>query len=439
MPSTNIDLRFRSIDQETIELQVTATEPGEIAASREATARLAVRSLKVNRLDEDLPVDGPTRGVRLLDPSTPQAPQKIGNRLFKTLAVGHVGEILEGEIDHWSRDASAKLRWRFDFDRRDPTLRWLENLPWEILRHPSRDLFFTLHRRCSIVRALAVTHAPAPRAEDLPLRCVAVASSPRGLPALDLDLEKRRIKKALGDSSTWNWDLVSPAEPERIRSELLKGKVDVLHFMGHGYEKATGELGLVLETKDLEPIRLDGRRWAELVADVRPTLVVLNACHTAAQKANTDEPFHGVAHALVQAGVPAVLAMRRPISDRAAADLSRVLFSRWAAGDTVDEAVTEARKAIRRKSSSVTEWLIPALFLRGDGFRLVDRCNEITPPDKPPLTEGTVKIGSLAGQANRAIGADGEGNAGSLLGEVTATSVEGEGNELIGARRRKAR
>ena len=58
-------------------------------------------------------------------------------------------------------------------------------------------------------------------------------------------------------------------------------------------------------------------------------LVFLNACETArAAREDGLDPFAGVATALVRAGLPAVVAMQRPISDAASIAFSRAVHLR---------------------------------------------------------------------------------------------------------------
>ena len=94
-------------------------------------------------------------------------------------------------------------------------------------------------------------------------------------------------------------------------------------------------------------------------------VVVLNACNTArSQTQGGVSPFRGVATALVLGGVPAVVAMQRPISDPAAIGFSAAFYHHLARGDSLDVAITEGRQAIHSARSDTCEWATPVLFLR---------------------------------------------------------------------------
>ena len=102
-----------------------------------------------------------------------------------------------------------------------------------------------------------------------------------------------------------------------------------------------------------------------------PQLVVLNACESAlsGQDGGSDF-FSGVATALVMGEVPAVVAMRAPISDRAAITFSKTLYRELAAGQPADVAVAKGRLALYRAAPDSLKWATPVLFLRApDGRR----------------------------------------------------------------------
>jgi len=70
---------------------------------------------------------------------------------------------------------------------------------------------------------------------------------------------------------------------------------------------------------------------------------------------------------LERAGVPAVVANQYAISDEAAIAFSAAFYNRLAKGDDVDEALTEVRLRLRRKSR---EWATPVLFLSGQSGKI---------------------------------------------------------------------
>ena len=139
--------------------------------------------------------------------------------------------------------------------------------------------------------------------------------------------------------------------------------------MGHAaFDEASGTGSLLFETEEGLAAPVSGPTMAELLRGAAiPPLIVLNAC----ESARSFDLFTGVATALVQAGVAAVVAMQFPISDVAAVTFSEVLYERLSALDPVDAAVAEGRLAIRLAQPGSMEWGTPVLFLRSpDGHVL---------------------------------------------------------------------
>ena len=95
-------------------------------------------------------------------------------------------------------------------------------------------------------------------------------------------------------------------------------------------------------------------------------LVFLNACEGGVSGAVS--PFTGVAGALVQQGVPGVIAMQRVISDRGGIRFAQELYSALADGLSVDAAITQGRMALH--SLGDHEWPIPVFFTRAPDDRL---------------------------------------------------------------------
>jgi len=111
-------------------------------------------------------------------------------------------------------------------------------------------------------------------------------------------------------------------------------------------------------------------------------LVFLNACDTAkATKQKGQDPFAGVATAMIMAGIPAVVAMQFPITDKAAVSFAGTFYPRIVSGYPVDAAVAEGRKAIKLADPSTMEWATPVLFMRSPDGVLFDIKKPI--PAKP--------------------------------------------------------
>src|SRR5262249_46318129 len=143
-----------------------------------------------------------------------------------------------------------------------------------------------------------------------------------------------------------------------LRHRLRGEPWQVLHFMGHGrFDAATGQGVLAFERPGGTTEAVPGALLATHLKDTRDLrLVVLNSCPTGAVPSREGHPPHpALAPALLRAGVPAVLAMRFPVSNPAATAFGAELYAALAAGDGVDTATVEGRLALLREKETARE------------------------------------------------------------------------------------
>ena len=127
--------------------------------------------------------------------------------------------------------------------------------------------------------------------------------------------------------------------------------------------------GLIVMADDTgQPHYLTATDLSRLLADHKPLrLVLLNACEGA--RGSSQDIFSSTASILVRRGIPAVLAMQYPVTDRAAVEFARSFYESLADGLPADAAVAEARKAISIAVADTAEWGTPVLFMRAsDGI-----------------------------------------------------------------------
>ncbi|MDI6694315.1 MAG: SUMF1/EgtB/PvdO family nonheme iron enzyme [Anaerolineales bacterium] len=277
----------------------------------------------------------------------------------------------------------------------------LASLPWEFLYDPRKAEYLCLTAQTPVVRYLELPQPVQPLTVQPPLRVLGMIAAPTDRPRLDVEGEKERLEKALGDlqaqglvqlnwlpGATWR-DLQRFMRPRR-------GPWHIFHFIGHGgFDRHADEGLLLLENDDRTTHRLGATELARLLAGQPsvPRLVLLNACEGA--RGGQQDIFSGTASILVRRGLPAVLAMQYPITDRAAIELSRSFYEALADGLPVDACVAEARKAISIEFPGSLEWGTPVLYLRAaDGvlFHLQPPAQASTariqqqPANRQPLT-----------------------------------------------------
>jgi tetratricopeptide (TPR) repeat protein len=351
----------------------------------------------------------------------------------------------------------------------------LADLPWEALPVPeaSGEVAevgggpLVLHRNVAVYRLITgLGTAPAHKVRG-PLRLLVAIASPEaaGAELLDYEAELARI--------------VAAVEPARKRGEayvrvLNEGSLQaiyaalsedpegfhVLHLSCHA---RPGEL--LLETAGGDADLVDaGRLLAEGVpAGADLPMVVLSGCstglaarqerlHPGTRPAGSAGPggqrlkeengqsedegegeavLASFAAQLVDAGVPQVLAMQAPVTDRYATALAGEFYRHLATDASPDPllALAGARRAAERDRQALppgspqrgpAEWATPALAARGLRLPLFNRrepFGPVRPPQAPVLAEGVVvrEVGEFVGrrgelrQARRVLGGSGAG------------------------------
>jgi formylglycine-generating enzyme required for sulfatase activity len=251
----------------------------------------------------------------------------------------------------------------------------LAALPWEFIYDPRNAEYVCLSRNTPLVRYLELPQPVQPLRAELPLRILGMAVSPEGLPPLDIAQEKLRVETALEGLRAMGLVTLTWLEGQTWRDlqrELRHGPWHIFHFIGHGgFDRAADEGFVALADEAGETSHLSATQLGRLLADHRDLrLVLLNACEGA--RSSTQDIFSATAAILVRRGLPAVLAMQYPISDRAATEFARTFYEALADGLPVDTATTEARQAISYATPHSVEWGVPVLYMRAADGVLFD-------------------------------------------------------------------
>ena len=306
-----------------------------------------------------------TRALRETD--TALQIEDIGKELFHRL---FVDDVLQQFSDSLSRidDRNARenadyiLRIKLQIDPTDASLSSLASLPWErLFREKTGDY---LSRKCSLVRHLEVQTPADVLPFALPLRILFISANPKK--DLNLEAELTGLKTKLQDAPDIEIDFLENASYADLEERLYKEDYHILHYLGHGdFDENEGVL--LLE---------DGPARAVDVADLlrneaKTRLVFLNACDTARLSDKGDQdPFAGMAAAMVKAGIPAVVAMQFPITNAAAIAFSLRFYEDLAVGNPVESAVRAGRMKIKGVRRDSMEWATPVLFMQAAAANL---------------------------------------------------------------------
>jgi RNA polymerase subunit RPABC4/transcription elongation factor Spt4 len=312
----------------------------------------------------------------------------LGEALADLLLPDRARELFTRSLDRLGPEHGLRLRLRLA-----PAL---THIPWEYMYvqrgagEKDSTGFLALDPRISIVRheSLPVSgdfdEAPRPR------RLLVALASPEGdgYQPLDLAQERANMEEALQGVPGIQLDFVEPATVQRLGDELLYGAdvcgADVFHFAGHGVFQSAGlgtsigsivgEGTVVLVDEAGRPALVPADQIAVNLRGHGVQLVVLGACQTG--RRDEENVWSGVVAALMEAGIPAAVAMQFKIWDQAAIAFGKSFYQALVAGLPLDQAVSAGRLAVFNLCHPLRddpewdlfwrEWGVPVLYLRSD-------------------------------------------------------------------------
>lgn len=381
----DFSVQIHSVTERSAEVRVVCPH-GECTASRELSA------LPVDPWRHPHPDPTSSQARREVDTGPDVTPQptpgqgttraltRVGQQLFAFLFSGQALSLWDRTQGEISGVEGEGIRIKLQLDLTRPGALYLAGLPWETLYHEPSGGFLALDGRTPLVRYLELPSKPRSFPTVHPWRILVLAPQPSDTAHLRLDAESNALLELYANDESVEILVVDPPTRDGLRDALvdLQRPVHAVHFMGHGiYDPRTHWGGLLLEDETGRSHRLLGSQLRKLLKGIDPpALFTLNGCDTGRMDSGEGndgavEPFAGAATALVQAGVPAVVAMRRPIRDDMAAVFSRHLHAALQAGRPADWAVSEARLRLNLAYPGSGAWAIPTFFTRVSDGRIV--------------------------------------------------------------------
>jgi|GEM_PF-2038827 len=314
----------------------------------------------------------------------PDALASIGKGLYRALFRRRVESAFQMALNQGKVDrVPVALQLRFDEEAVD-----LARYPWELLHDGYAHLVPS--GAVELTRYIAYPEAPTGLEVGPPWRLLFLAPRPKDLGRLPEAAERRAV-----------WESLQPlAEPGRLDLHMLEeptydallARIEeasaagtpfhIIHFDGHGVfarrcprcremhyphlttcrscgaplEDPLGYLAFEGEGGRADLVSTDAMRNLLRMSGVR--LAFLSACQSAVVRG--ESLFGGLGPGLIQAGVPAVVAMQFSIPVSAAVEFAHGFYSALARCQAVPKAVTSGRRRLFRERS----WFIPALYLR---------------------------------------------------------------------------
>ncbi len=330
--------------------------------------------------------------------------QQYGLNLFYTLFSGKMRAAYDVAVGLAAAKTDGRLRFRLWIDTGAPEL---HAVVWERLCQQTQAPLATLST-APFSRYFGLETAEPEPAAQWPRRMLFAIANPSdleeklGLAPLQVEQEIRNLLEALHNPlQTGRLHLtVMPGQtglPEALRTDLAalgatvydgetsletiirqlnETPAHILHFLGHGrFNYRDSSAQLVMENRNGNAKPLKDAALAEQLAALTtpPHLIFISSCESATRDPQSSNPFVGLAPKLVQAGIPAVIAMQDVVPITSNQQLVQDFYRYLLQHGLVDLALNQARMALYAqqsgraqpgRSSQSVDWAIPVLFMR---------------------------------------------------------------------------
>jgi len=298
-----------------------------------------------------------------------KAVQQCGESLFNAV---FAGEVYTCFVMSWEMVREQRIGLRIRLLIEVPEF---HDYPWELLYNSKTNQFLALSNDTPIVRFFELPFPEQPLSVEAPLKILVMISSPEGFPPLNVEEEWQKLESAFAPLIRRGLVVLEKLKRPtlgELQKALRRDHFHIFHFIGHGKFVVHKQDGVLLMEEELNgrgrPV--SGQYLSILLHDHQSLrMVVLNACEGA--RTSQSDPYAGVAHTLVQQGIPAVIAMQFPILEDSAIEFAFEFYGAIVDGFPIDTAISEARKAIFTTGNE-TEWATPVLFMNSPDGRIFD-------------------------------------------------------------------
>lgn len=341
---------------------------------------------------------------------TPKEIIALGTHLWEALANAVDGG-LEKIIALQQQAIASGTHVRLILESGEPDL---QALPWEMTFHADQRLgFLSRNADFTLLRRWQPADEAMPDLPGGPLRILLFVASPE-----DLDPEKSRLDFETEQNFLFDQldaglsrgeveiDVAEDGTLATLQARLESNVYHVVHCSMHGLMK---DDRAVLAFEDSATGRQREVSPHELIdvwkkGKAPAPCFFLSACQSA--QPDTQRAVPDFSRALLEAGVPHVIGMRRSVADTAATHFAGHFYHALAAGKPLDRAVTEARQKITGAASGAAkaphelfievfqQWSIPVFYSRKPEPALLDGHKPFQPQPRPLLKK--VQIGELA-------------------------------------------
>jgi CHAT domain len=285
-------------------------------------------------------------------------------------------------------DAGFRLRLKLFFDQEAKNL---SVLPWEFLYMPSipgregKSGNFLVSEEVDLILTRFIQPSDAIKnfeARKEQLRILIVTAQPDGWGSVDINGIQELKTKLTENSGEKRIDVKVEYDLtlEKLKTKVEEFQPHILHFIGHGKD---GMIVLIRDEEDQvydidkggkQPHLVNNEELKQLFLIYKPRLIFLQACQGAAPNLAPEatlsvDRFKSAARVLVEADIPAVVAMQYSITNEDAKAFTKTVYEQLSQGKEVDEAVKVGRIKLgstRRPYWGHPRFGTPVVYLQSD-------------------------------------------------------------------------
>ncbi len=277
-------------------------------------------------------------------------------------------------------------------------------LPWEALYDPDRRVVFAGSLRTPLVRSerlLRQVGPSRPLAATLPLRLLAALPTDPS-DQIDGAAELDRLQAVLAPSGqAVVQTLQGQFSVVDLRQKIAALQPDIVHLVTHGSPE-----GVLLWQQEQAVLTPAPALRTALEGAESVKLVVLNACATAAH-GSLRQGLASVGAQLLQAGIPAVIAMQFDVEEGVATDFTQYFYQELFGGTCpglVSRAVSLARSNLYALNPASLGYTTPILWLNaaeGQLFAPATSPAAAPPAAAPPAAAPALELAALRRQTDQ--------------------------------------
>lgn len=248
-----------------------------------------------------------------------------------------------------------------------------QRLPWEVLYDVEQGKYIGLSLHSTLARYIGLMHQLEPAAVTGPLRALVVIASPGGYPPIHVQRAWLTLLDEiafLGREQKLMVEWLQKPTLLDLQRRLREREYHILHFIGHAaVDEATGEGQLIFEDEIGRSRAVSGPHLGEMLRDHFSLRLVTLTGSAEAPNRGDGRAFLHVARSLIRRGVGAVLAMQFEMPREMQLRFLARFYAEIAAMKPVDDAVLQARLALREEG---VWWSAPVLSTRVADGQLFD-------------------------------------------------------------------